>query len=148
MPREASVGLPTPEFPEPTITQYKLCSALKTADHPVPKAKYPVVDIPSHQPAPLSDDRFARVIAGMDANNLRVLLNASGHLNVIIRDDGVGMDSKARSEGLGIRGMEERVRELDGWLTVQSTPGRGTTLNMNLPIVGSGTESAFATAAG
>jgi signal transduction histidine kinase len=77
-----------------------------------------------------------------------VLLNADSHLNVVIRDDGVGMDSKARSEGLGIRGMEERVRELDGWLTVQSTLGRGTTLNINLPVGGAATEGAFAIAAG
>jgi hypothetical protein len=68
----------TPEFPEPTITQYKPRSTLKTAVHQVPKAKYPVIDIHSHQPAPMSDDRFARVIAGMDAVNLRVLVNASG----------------------------------------------------------------------
>ena len=68
----------TPEFPEPTITQYKPRSTLKTTAHPVPKAKYPVIDIHSHQPAPMSDDRFARVIAGMDAVNLRVLVNASG----------------------------------------------------------------------
>jgi predicted TIM-barrel fold metal-dependent hydrolase len=67
-----------PEFPEPTITQYKPRSTLKTAEHRVPRAKYPVIDIHSHQPAPMSDDQFARVISGMDANNLRVLVNASG----------------------------------------------------------------------
>jgi predicted TIM-barrel fold metal-dependent hydrolase len=67
-----------PEFPEPTITQYKPRSTLKTAEHPVPRAKYPVIDIHSHQPAPMSEPQFARIVSGMDANNLRVLVNASG----------------------------------------------------------------------
>ena len=68
----------TPEFPEPTITQYKPRTTLKTVEHPVPKAKFPVIDIHSHQPTAMSDEQMARVVAGMDANNLRVLVNASG----------------------------------------------------------------------
>ena len=44
----------------------------------MPKAKFPVIDIHSHQPTAMSDEQFARVVAGMDANNLRVLVNASG----------------------------------------------------------------------
>lgn len=68
----------TPEFPEPTITQYKPRTTLVSAQHPTPKAKFPVIDVHSHQPAPISDEQFARIIPGMDANNLRVLVNASG----------------------------------------------------------------------
>jgi uncharacterized protein len=68
----------TPEFPEPTITQYKPRTTLRTAQHPVPKARFPVIDVHSHQPAPITDDQFARIVPGMDANNLRVLVNASG----------------------------------------------------------------------
>lgn len=67
-----------PEFPEPTITQYRPRTTLKTAQHPVPKAKFPVIDIHSHQPTPISEEQFATVVQGMDANNLRVLVNASG----------------------------------------------------------------------
>jgi len=67
-----------PEFPEPTITQYKPRTTLKTAQHPVPRAKFPVIDIHSHQPTPISEEQFATVVKGMDANNLRVLVNASG----------------------------------------------------------------------
>jgi len=67
-----------PEFPEPTITQYKPRTTLKTPQHPVPRAKFPVIDIHSHQPTPISEEQFATVVKGMDANNLRVLVNASG----------------------------------------------------------------------
>lgn len=68
----------TPEFPEPTITQYKPRTTLKTAQHPTPRAKFPVIDVHSHQPAPISDAQFSTVVQGMDANNLRILVNASG----------------------------------------------------------------------
>jgi predicted TIM-barrel fold metal-dependent hydrolase len=68
----------SPEFPEPTITQYKPRTTLKSAQHPVPRAKFPVIDIHSHQPTPMSEAQFARVVEGMDANTLRLLVNASG----------------------------------------------------------------------
>jgi predicted TIM-barrel fold metal-dependent hydrolase len=67
-----------PEFPPPSIIDYKPRSTLKVAAHAVPRAKFPVIDIHSHQPTTISDTAFARVVAGMDANNLRVLVNASG----------------------------------------------------------------------
>ena len=68
----------TPEFPPPTILDYKPRSTLKVAEHPVPRAKFPVIDIHSHQPTPISPEQFARVAAGMDANNIRLLVNLSG----------------------------------------------------------------------
>src|SRR5207247_11081352 len=46
--------------------------------HSVPRAKFPVIDIHSHQPTPISTDEFGRVIKGMEDNNLRILVNLSG----------------------------------------------------------------------
>jgi predicted TIM-barrel fold metal-dependent hydrolase len=68
----------TPEFPAPSILDYKPRSTLKVAAHPVPRAKFPVIDIHSHQPTPISPAQFDRVAAGMDANNIRLLINLSG----------------------------------------------------------------------
>jgi uncharacterized protein len=67
-----------PEFKPPTIRDYKPKSQLVTLQHPVPRAKYPVIDIHSHQPTPISDAEFGRVMKGMEENNLRVLVNLSG----------------------------------------------------------------------
>lgn len=67
-----------PEFPPPTITDYKPRTTLVVPQHPVPRAKFPVVDIHSHQPAPISPDQFTTVVKSMDQLNLRVLVNASG----------------------------------------------------------------------
>ncbi len=43
-----------PEFKPPTIREYKPKSQLVSPQHPVPRAKFPVIDIHSHQPTPIS----------------------------------------------------------------------------------------------
>lgn len=50
-----------------------------------------------------------------------------------IRDDGKGFDPQ-RSRGLGILGMEERVRLLHGSLAVNATPGAGAEIIAVLPL--------------
>ena len=54
-------------------------------------------------------------------------------VNVKVRDDGAGFDSRFL-RGLGILGMEERVRRLGGRLQITSEPGRGTLVQAALPI--------------
>ena len=54
-------------------------------------------------------------------------------LTVTVADDGVGFDPAERGSGLGLRGIEERVRELHGVLAIRSAPGIGTTLTMKMP---------------
>jgi two-component sensor histidine kinase len=51
-----------------------------------------------------------------------------------IADDGRGFESGvARRRGLGLLGMEERVRELGGSIRFLSQPGRGTRVEFRLP---------------
>jgi predicted TIM-barrel fold metal-dependent hydrolase len=65
-----------PEFPPPSIIDYKPRSTLVTEQHLVPKAKFPVVDIHSHT-GPTAET-IERLIGEMDAVGLRVLVNLSG----------------------------------------------------------------------
>lgn len=67
-----------PEFPAPKITEYKPRSTLVVPQHPVPRAKYPVIDIHGHPPALISEEAIGRVVAAMDPLNLHVMVNASG----------------------------------------------------------------------
>jgi predicted TIM-barrel fold metal-dependent hydrolase len=67
-----------PQFPPPSITDYKPRSTLVVPQHTVPRAKYPVIDIHSHQPAPITSEQFDALAASMDPLNLRVLVNSSG----------------------------------------------------------------------
>jgi signal transduction histidine kinase len=54
-------------------------------------------------------------------------------LDLSVEDDGHGFDPKLM-RGLGMLGMEERVRQLGGQFEVQSTPGKGTVLRVRLPV--------------
>ena len=64
-----------PEFPPPTIVDYRPESTLVTERHPVARAKFPVVDIHSHvRPTAQSIDQLVRE---MDAMNARVFVMAN-----------------------------------------------------------------------
>jgi predicted TIM-barrel fold metal-dependent hydrolase len=67
-----------PEFKPPTIREYKPKSTLVVPQHPVPRAKFPVIDIHSHQSTPISAGEYDRVMKGMESNNLQILVNLSG----------------------------------------------------------------------
>ncbi len=56
-----------------------------------------------------------------------------GEVRLLVRDNGSGFDTKARSEGFGLLGMHERVALLGGELEVSSTPGKGTAVRARLP---------------
>jgi signal transduction histidine kinase len=60
-------------------------------------------------------------------------------LDIRIRDDGTGFDVLAvqsrvsQRQSLGLLGMEERVRLLDGRLVIDSHPGKGTEVRVRIP---------------
>jgi PAS domain S-box-containing protein len=57
-------------------------------------------------------------------------------LQVTIRDDGRGFDTRAQSNGrsLGLAGMRERVSLVAGELDIESAPGEGTTVMAWVPL--------------
>ena len=67
------------------------------------------------------------------ANNVRIQLQYMPDLlSLSIQDDGRGFPTKNR--GLGLLGIEERVRRLGGTLSIDSEEGSGTLLFINLPL--------------
>jgi signal transduction histidine kinase len=64
--------------------------------------------------------------------DLRVTVE-HGWVRVRVQDDGRGFVLAQRRRGLGLVGMEERVRELGGYTSVTSVPGRGTCVEIRLP---------------
>lgn len=52
----------------------------------------------------------------------------------VISDNGRGFNrASGQQKGLGLVGMEERAKELGGSLRIESTPGRGTRIEIRLP---------------
>jgi signal transduction histidine kinase len=69
-----------------------------------------------------------------NARNLQVIVrNDGGRVVFSVQDDGSGFD-KRFVRGLGLLGMEERVRRLGGDLRIDSQMGRGTTISAELPL--------------
>lgn len=62
----------------------------------------------------------------------------NGRTELTIADDGVGFDpGKVLHSGLGLIGIEERVRELGGSVALESAEGKGTTIRVGIPPNGS-----------
>ena len=70
------------------------------------------------------------------ANHVSVVVTRkSTSVHVMIEDDGSGFDLRAASTpGLGLLGMRERVELLDGTFEIDTAPGAGTTLIVELPL--------------
>ncbi len=64
----------------------------------------------------------------------------SGNVNVAVQDDGAGFDARF-ARGLGLLGMEERVRRLGGRLAIHSDPGRGTRVHATIPVTALNSEN-------
>ena len=69
------------------------------------------------------------------------LRGGDGKLRLLIQDDGIGfeMDSaRAKTGGLGLMGMQERAALVGGGAKIISSPGRGTTIEVSLPLADRG----------
>ena len=68
------------------------------------------------------------------AKNAKVtVIQGPDKITVEVIDDGDGFDPE-RKRGMGILGMEERVRRLGGSFAIHSAPGKGATVTADLPL--------------
>ncbi len=81
-------------------------------------------------------ESLTNIIKHADATSVSILVTRSGHsVRAVIEDDGKGFDpASVRAGALGLVGMRERVSLLDGRFEIDSAPGRGTTLLVELPL--------------
>jgi signal transduction histidine kinase len=70
-----------------------------------------------------------------EAKKIQIRIDAQGdHLRVRVSDDGRGLDPQQRRRGLGLRGIDERVKELHGTMAISNAPTGGTTVLVSLPL--------------
>jgi signal transduction histidine kinase len=58
----------------------------------------------------------------------------NGKLRLLIRDNGVGFDTKSRTAGLGLIGIKERAVLVGGQAKIISETNKGTTIDISLPL--------------
>ncbi|MBI4790529.1 MAG: GAF domain-containing sensor histidine kinase [Chloroflexi bacterium] len=88
----------------------------------------------------LVEESLHNVLSHAQASEASVTLDfAPGSLCVSVQDDGRGFDyeqgrKNGQGTGLGLLGMRERVKSLNGDMKVWSSPGQGTRLTFRLPV--------------
>jgi signal transduction histidine kinase len=83
----------------------------------------------------ITQEALTNVVKHAHANRVSIVLTRrDGSVSAVIEDDGRGFAEEQGSEnGLGLLGMRERVALVDGRLSVESSPGAGTTLSIEVP---------------
>lgn len=68
------------------------------------------------------------------------LWGTADEIHLTVRDSGGGFDRELvkTSQGLGLVSMEERLKLVNGTLSIDSQPMRGTTIHARVPVSGSG----------
>jgi signal transduction histidine kinase len=56
-------------------------------------------------------------------------------LQVEIRDDGQGFDPQTVQRGMGLNNLRERAHSIHGTLTIESSPGKGTSISTIIPLL-------------
>jgi signal transduction histidine kinase len=110
----------------------------------VVEVQFSAVDIPRVLPRELAlclyrvaQEALQNVIKHSGASSATVQLKKAGNeIQMTIGDDGKGFDCAIEPgpESLGMVGMRERVRLVNGEIEWDSTPGKGTTVSVRAPL--------------
>lgn len=85
----------------------------------------------------ICQEALTNIAKHAQANTVNIEVFAdTANVTLEITDDGVGLapDSQSKAGSYGLLGMRERAAGLNGWLEVNSAPGRGTSLMLSLPL--------------
>lgn len=57
-------------------------------------------------------------------------------LNIIVEDNGIGFNARTivKKDGMGLTSIEKRIEHIEGTLEVDTTPGKGTTILIDIPL--------------
>jgi PAS domain S-box-containing protein len=87
----------------------------------------------------IAQESLSNVLRHARAARVRIFLGESRcggqrWLRLVVRDDGLGMDTGLRRTGHGLIVMRERARNLGGTFDLSSRPGRGVRVAVDVPI--------------
>lgn len=85
----------------------------------------------------ITQEALTNVVKHADAHSVRIRL-ARRERSVLLRveDDGRGFArAQIRGDGLGLAGMRDRITSLEGVFDIESAPGVGTRLTVEIPLV-------------
>jgi two-component system, NarL family, sensor histidine kinase DevS len=83
----------------------------------------------------ITQEALTNVVKHAQASHVSIVLTRrDSSVSAVIEDDGRGFAEDGSTNGLGLLGMRERITLVDGRLSVESSPGTGTTLSIEVPL--------------
>lgn len=84
----------------------------------------------------IAQEAVHNVVKHARAKSVQLALKQSGNALVLtVRDDGMGFDPEADYSGhLGLKSMRERAESVGGTLSIESTPGEGSKVEVRVPL--------------
>jgi signal transduction histidine kinase len=78
---------------------------------------------------------LSNIIKHADATEVIIeLLHRDNQVILHIHDNGKGFEIGKVKEGIGLNNIRLRAEALDGKVSIQSAPGKGSNLEINLPV--------------
>jgi len=85
----------------------------------------------------ITQETLANIARHSQATRVDLSLVYNGEsIQLSVADNGCGFDTKTKAQGMGLRSIRERVSSIDGTVQIQSAPGHGTRLLVQVPTKG------------
>ena len=84
----------------------------------------------------LVQEAVQNAVKHAEANTIQVKFELKrDNVNIVVKDDGKGFDTSEKKEkSFGLVGMKERIEMLDGEISIDSKPGNGTVIMIQVPL--------------
>ncbi|HEV2478643.1 MAG TPA: PAS domain-containing sensor histidine kinase [Puia sp.] len=82
----------------------------------------------------IGQEALQNILKHAQATGVKVTIEeAGGHIRMTILDNGKGFDQTRQKHSSGLIRMRERAASINAVLSIESTPGRGTTVTVTIP---------------
>ncbi len=118
------------------LTEFGLQTGIRTIFENTLTGELDLSPIAETQMVRIVQEALANIRKHAQAKNVVVKLTAlPSYLSVKIMDDGIGFDQKVDRKRFGLQTMRERAESAGGSLSIDTSPGKGTQVDLRLPLV-------------
>ncbi len=80
-------------------------------------------------------EQLKNILKHSKANHVDIYLQCKNtDVQLTIRDNGIGFDTRQTQRGIGLSNIYERTRFYNGQVDIQTAPGKGCTVALSMPL--------------